>query len=445
MTNKRTKAKNGKNAKLFASAKKVIPGGVNSPVRAFKAVGAAPIFIEKAKGPFLYDAEGKRYIDYCLSWGPMILGHANKTVLDAVRKKMAAGTSYGIPTSIETELAEMIVAAIDSVDKVRLVSSGTEAVMTAIRLARGTTGRDKIIKFIGCYHGHVDHMLVQAGSGLITLGAPSSPGVPKDFTKHTVLVPYNDLKATEAAFAKYSDKIAAVIIEPIAGNMGVVPAQKPFLKGLRRLCTKNKSILIFDEVITGFRTAYGSVQPLVGVKADITTLGKIIGGGFPIGAIGGKASIMNNLSPQGSVYQAGTLSGNPVCVAAGLATLKLLKSKKPYAGLERLTKQFCSGISERLEKAGVEHTINRAGSMFTLFFSPTPVTDFASALKCDTKQYAKYFGKMLKGGVYLPPSQFEACFLSSKHTQRHIEQTLAVIDTIFVGELSVLSHKRSLN
>lgn len=422
--------KTQKNTKNFQEAKKVIPGGVNSPVRAFKAVGAKPIFIDKAKGPYLYDADGNKYIDYCLSWGPMILGHANKTVLDEVKKVMAKGTSFGIPTRLETTLAKMITNAIDSVEKVRLVSSGTEAVMTAIRLGRGFTGRDKIIKFVGCYHGHVDHLLVQAGSGLTTLGAPSSPGVPKDFTKHTILAPYNNLAATEKVFAKYANKIAAVIIEPVAGNMGVIPAKASFLKGLRSLCTKHGSILIFDEVITGFRLAYGSVQSSVGVKADLTTLGKIIGGGFPIGAVGGKAEIMNKLSPEGKVYQAGTLSGNPVCVAAGIATLKLLKSQKPYARLNRLTGKLCRQITETLNKAGIEHTINQAGSMFTLFFNASAVTDYDSATKSDTKRYARYFRQMLKAGIYLPPSQFEACFISTKHGQKDFQKTIVAVNKI---------------
>ena len=420
----------GKNAKLFSDAKKVIPGGVNSPVRAFKSVNAKPIFIEKAKGPYLYDVEAKRYIDYCLSWGPMILGHANTKVLTEVKKVMAKGTSYGIPTELETKLAQMIVQAIDSVEKVRLVSSGTEAVMTAIRLARGTSRRDKIIKFIGCYHGHVDHMLVQAGSGALTLGAPSSPGVPKDFTKHTILLPYNDKKAVQNAFKKYSKQIAAIIVEPIAGNMGVIVPDMTFLKTLRSLCTKNKSILIFDEVITGFRVAYGGVQKMFGVKADLTCLGKIIGGGFPIGACGGKAKIMNNLSPQGSVYQAGTLSGNPVCVAAGLATLKILKSKNPYTRLNKLTAKLCRQISQTLEDKGIEHTINQIGSMFTLFFTDGPVTSYNSAIKSDTKRYAKYFTQMLNAGIYLPPSQFEANFLSTQHTQTQIDQTLKAVKKV---------------
>jgi glutamate-1-semialdehyde 2,1-aminomutase len=418
---------NRKNAKCFQDAQKVIPGGVNSPVRAFKSVGANPIFIEKAKGIHLYDADGNRYIDYCLSWGPMILGHANKQVLDEVKKAMAKGTSYGIPTPLETQLAKLITDAIESVEKVRLVSSGTEAVMTAIRLARGTTGRDKIIKFIGCYHGHVDHMLVQAGSGALTLGAPSSPGVPKDFTKHTILLHYNDPEAIEKAFKKYSKQIAAVIVEPVAGNMGVIVPKMAFLKKLRSLCTKNKSILIFDEVITGFRVAYGGIQKKFGVKADLTCLGKIIGGGFPIGACGGRAKIMNNLSPQGSVYQAGTLSGNPVCVAAGIVTLKLLKSLKPYGKIEKLTKSLCQQMSETLNKAGVEHTINQIGSMFTLFFNPGPVTDYNSAVKSDTARYGRYFTSMLNSGIYLPPSQFEANFLSIDHTERHIAQTIAAV------------------
>ncbi|MCD6395638.1 MAG: glutamate-1-semialdehyde 2,1-aminomutase, partial [Planctomycetes bacterium] len=411
--------KTRRNERLFRQANKVIPGGVNSPVRAFKSVGAKPIFIEKAKGVILQDADDNRYIDYCLSWGPMILGHANKAVLDEVKKVMAKGTSYGIPTALETTLAEMIVAAVESIDKVRLVSSGTEAVMTAIRLARGATGRDKVIKFAGCYHGHVDHMLVQAGSGLTTLGAPSSLGVPRDFAKHTLLAPYNNLEAVEKLFDKYGDAIAAVIIEPVAGNMGVVPAKKSFLKGLRTLCNKNKSLLIFDEVISGFRVAWGGVQKLLGIKADITTLGKIIGGGFPIGAIGGKASIMKHLSPEGAVYQAGTLSGNPVCVAAGIATLKQLKTTNPYRRLEKTTIAMCAQISEILNEKGVEHTINQIGSMFTLFFNPGPITDYNSATKSDTKKYASYFRQMLNAGIYLPPSQFEANFLSTAHTQTH--------------------------
>jgi glutamate-1-semialdehyde 2,1-aminomutase len=357
----------------------------------------------------------------------MILGHANNYVLDHVKKVMAKGTSFGIPTELETQLANMITAAIDSVEKVRLVSSGTEAVMTAIRLARGCTGRDKIIKFIGCYHGHVDHLLVKAGSGATTFGAPSSPGVPKDFTKHTILVPYNYIRKLEKAFKRYSRKIAAVIVEPVAGNMGVVLPNNGFLKTIRKLCTKNRSLLIFDEVITGFRLRYGSVQELLGIKADLTCLGKIIGGGFPIGACGGKAELLDNLAPTGSVYQAGTLSGNPVCVAAGIATLKLLKSQNPYARLDRMTKQLCSRISQTLQKAGVPHTINRIGSMFTLFFNPHPVTDYASATKSDTDRYAKYFKVMLKAGIYLPPSQFEACFISTEHNQKDLNKTVTAV------------------
>ncbi|MHC4636334.1 MAG: glutamate-1-semialdehyde 2,1-aminomutase [Planctomycetota bacterium] len=416
-----------KNARLFSNASKVIPGGVNSPVRAFKAVGAKPIFIAKAKGAYLFDEQGKKYIDYCLSWGPMILGHARKEVLDEVKKVMSKGTSFGIPTKLETELATMIVQAVSSIEKVRLVSSGTEAVMTAIRLARGTTGRDKIIKFIGCYHGHVDHMLVQAGSGATTLGAPSSPGVPKDFTKHTILLPYNDLEAVENAFDKYSGKIAAVIVEPIAGNMGVIPGKGTFLKGLRKLCTSNGSILIFDEVITGFRVGYGGAQEFYNIKADLTCLGKIIGGGFPIGACGGKAKIMDNLSPGGKVYQAGTLSGNPVCVAAGIATLKLLKSRKPYKSLAAETERLCIRIHEALDQRGIEHTINRMASMFTLFFNSSAVTDYTSAIRSDTSKYARFFNSMLKEGIYIPPSQFEACFLSTEHKQKDLEKTIAAI------------------
>jgi len=419
--------RNRKNLKLYQQSLRVIPGGVNSPVRAFKAVGGKPIFIERAKGPWLYDADGNRYIDYCLSWGPMILGHAHQQVLAEVKKVMAKGTSFGIPTELEGRLARIIVRAIDSVEKVRLVNSGTEAVMTAVRLARGCTGRDKIIKFIGCYHGHVDHLLVRAGSGAMTLGTPSSPGVPKDFTRHTILLPYNNIEALKKAFSKYPAGIAAVIVEPIAGNMGVVPPRPGFLETIRELCSKNGSIVIFDEVITGFRVRYGSVQELFGVKADLTCLGKIIGGGFPIGACAGKAELMDNLAPEGRIYQAGTLSGNPVCVAAGIATLKLLKKHDPYTRLTNLTKRLCSEIGETLKRAGVEHTVNSIGSMFTLFFNPGPVTDYDSAAKSDTTRYAKYFNAMLKAGIYLPPSQFEACFLSTQHTEQHITRTVAAL------------------
>jgi glutamate-1-semialdehyde 2,1-aminomutase len=421
---------NRKSAQLFKNAQKVIPGGVNSPVRAFKSVGAKPIFIQKARGPFLYDEDGNRYIDYCLSWGPMILGHANKEVLTEVKKVMSRGTSYGIPTALETQLAEIIVSAFDSIDKVRLVSSGTEAVMTAIRLARGAIGRNKIIKFIGCYHGHVDHMLVSAGSGLMTLGSPSSPGVPKDFAKNTLLAPYNDTKAVERLFEKYADQIAGVIIEPVAGNMGTVPPKPAFLKKIRSLCTKNKSLLIFDEVISGFRLCYGGAQTLYKIKPDLTTLGKIIGGGFPIGAVGGKSSIMNKLSPEGTIYQAGTLSGNPVCVAAGIATLKQLKTSKPYRKLDKLTETLCDGISEQLNSKSIPHKINQIGSMFTLFFNEGDITDFDTASKSDTERYGSYFQQMLNNGIYLPPSQFEANFISTAHTQRHIDQTLTALEKL---------------
>lgn len=421
---------NRKSIQSFKKAQKVIPGGVNSPVRAFKSVGASPIFIDRAKGAFLYDEDGNRYIDYCLSWGPMILGHANRDVLAEVRKTMAKGTSYGVPTSLETRLAEMIVAAFDSIDKVRLVSSGTEAVMTAIRLARGATGRDMIIKFIGCYHGHVDHMLVSAGSGLMTLGAPSSPGVPKDFAKNTLLAPYNDSQAVESLFKKYQNRIAAVIVEPVAGNMGTVLPKPNFLKQLRSLCTKNQSLLIFDEVISGFRLAYGGAQTLYKIKPDLTTLGKIIGGGFPIGAVGGKAAIMNKLSPEGSIYQAGTLSGNPVCVAAGIATLTQLKTLNPYRNLESLTTYLCENIGRILNTKGIPHRINQIGSMFTLFFNENDVIDYRSAVKSDTRRYADYFRQMLNQGIYLPPSQFEANFISTSHTPKHIDQTLSIISKL---------------
>ena len=419
--------RNAKSARLFKNAEKVISGGVNSPVRAFKSVNAKPIFIDKAKGPYLYDADGNKFIDYCLSWGPMILGHANKDILDAVRKTMVKGTSYGIPTELETHLANMIVDAVGSIDKTRMVSSGTEAVMTAIRLARGFTGKDKIVKFIGCYHGHVDHMLVSAGSGPATLGNPSSPGVPKDFAKNTIVIPYNDLDAVKKVFAKNGSQIAAIIVEPVAGNMGTIVPPLKFIKRLRSICTKNKSLLIFDEVISGFRLTYGGYQDIIGVKPDLTTLGKIIGGGFPIGAVGGKKKIMDCLSPTGAVYQAGTLSGNPVCVAAGIATLKALKSKQPYAKLAKATEKLCDGIEEILGCKGVPHTVNRIGSMFTLFFNEGDVCDYDSAANSDAKRYGSYFRQMLEAGIYLPPSQFEANFISITHTKKDFDRTLRAI------------------
>ncbi|WP_146664000.1 glutamate-1-semialdehyde 2,1-aminomutase [Anaerohalosphaera lusitana] len=413
--------------RLFRNAQKYIPGGVNSPVRALNAVGGQPIFIDKAKGPYLYDADGNRFIDYCLSWGPMILGHAYKPVLDAVRKTLGKGTSFGIPTEIETQLAKTIATAVPSIDKVRLVSSGTEAVMTAVRLARGTTDRDIIVKFIGCYHGHVDHMLVSAGSGLATFGSPSSPGVPDDFAKNTLLLPYNDLDAAKELFKKQGKNIAAVIIEPIAGNMGTIPPAEGFLEGLRTLCSKNKSMLIFDEVITGFRFTFSGVQKMLKVQPDLTCMGKIIGGGFPVGAVGGPAAVMDNLSPDGTIYQAGTLSGNPVCVSAGLATLQALKAEKPYKKLGDSGRKLADGIDEILTAKSIPHTINRMGGMFTLFFNDEPVTDYDGAAACDTKMYAKYFQHMTANGIYVPPSQFEANFLSTTHTDRHIEQTLKAV------------------
>lgn len=416
-------------SQLYTKAKKIIPGGVNSPVRAFNAVGGNPLFIDRAKAQYLYDTDNKRYIDYCLSWGPMILGHAHKEVLARVRETMRKGTSFGCSTELEIELAQRVTKAIKSVEKLRLVSSGTEAVMTAVRLARGVTGRDKIIKFIGCYHGHVDHLLVQAGSGALTLGAPSSPGIPKDFAKHTVLLPYNDAEAAKKAFAKYGDKIAAVIVEPIAGNMGVVIPEKSFLKCLRSECNKNKSLLIFDEVISGFRLGYGAIQKPLGIDADLTTLGKIIGGGFPIGACGGKAKYMNQLAPDGQVYQAGTLSGNPVCVAAGIATLDLLKDINPYPRLAELTEQLCGGIADSLNTNGVKHCINQIGSMFTVFFGIEKVCNSKTAMSADAKTHSRYFNHMLKAGIYLPPSQFEACFLSIAHKQSDINKTIHAVDS----------------
>ena len=413
--------------RLFEAAKLVLPGGVDSPVRAFRAVGGIPRFIEHGEGACLYDVDGNEYLDFCCSWGPLILGHADPDVIRAISEQASLGTTFGATTELEYRLARFIVDHVEPIEKIRFVSSGTEAVMSAIRLARGFTGRDLILKFEGCYHGHSDYLLVQAGSGATTLGAPSSPGVPRDFTKHTILLPYNNSEKVEKAFDKYQDKIAAVIVEPIVGNMGVVPPRKDFLKILRKLCTKNGSILIFDEVITGFRIKYGSIQDIVGVKADLTCLGKIIGGGFPIGACGGRARLMEQLAPSGRVYQAGTLSGNPVCVAAGIATLKLLKSKGLYVALDTATETLCDGLQKVLQKSNIEHTINRIGSMFTVFFNSGPVTDYTSATKSDTQMYAWFHKAMLEEGVYLPPSQFEACFVSTQHKQKDIDRTIKAV------------------
>jgi glutamate-1-semialdehyde 2,1-aminomutase len=409
---------------LFKKAKTLIPGGVNSPVRAFGSVGSTPFFVRKAAGSKVWDEDGNRFIDYVASWGPMILGHAHPAVVDAIRKAARRGTSYGAPTAAEVEMAAAITRAFPSMDLVRMVSSGTEATMSAIRLARGTTGREKILKFEGCYHGHADSLLVKAGSGVATLGIPGSPGVPKGLAELTVTVPFNDLAAVKTAVKKHGKELACVIVEPAAGNMGLVPPAPGFLKGLRELTAAAGIVLIFDEVISGFRLRFGGFQHLVGVRPDLTCLGKIIGGGLPVGAFGGRREIMESLAPAGAVYQAGTLSGNPLAMAAGLATLGVLENESDYRDLDRKTRRLCDGMMKLFRKKGLAVTLTRCGSMFTVFFTDGDVTDFTSALRCDTGLFARYFNAMLRHGVSLPPSQFETAFVSFAHSSEDIDRTL---------------------
>lgn len=414
------------NARLFAEAKEVIPGGVNSPVRAFGSVGATPLFIDRAQGARIYDREGREYIDYVLSWGPAILGHAHPLVIEAIVAAARRGTSYGAPTEAETEMARLIIDAVPAVEMVRMVSSGTEAVMSAIRLARGCTGRDKILKFEGCYHGHSDSLLVKAGSGVATLGIPGSPGIPRALAELTITVPYNDLAAVQAVLDQEGKNIACIIVEPVAGNMGVVLPAAGFLKGLRELSRKHGILLIFDEVITGFRLTYGGFQNLAGIEPDLTCLGKIIGGGLPVGAFGGKKAIMEQLAPVGPVYQAGTLSGNPVAMAAGIATLKILKENKgEYERLAGMAAAACEKMAALFAARQLPVRINQIGSLFTIFFTGAAVTDYAAAAQSDTKQFARYFRGMLSRGINLAPSQFEAAFLSFAHTAADMEKTLA--------------------
>jgi len=408
---------------LFERASKSIPGGVNSPVRAFRAVGRSPLFIEQAAGSNVADADGNTYTDYVGSWGPMILGHAHPVIIDALTKAASRGTSFGAPTEAEIELAEEVKAAFPSIDLVRMVSSGTEATMSAIRLARGFTGRDRIIKFEGCYHGHTDSLLVKAGSGLATFGTPDSAGVPAGVARDTIVLPYNDAAAVADSFKQQGDQIACIIVEPVAGNMGCVPPRPGFLETLRSVADQYASLLIFDEVISGFRVAFGGAQELYGIKPDLTCLGKIIGGGLPVGAFGGRADVMETIAPLGPVYQAGTLSGNPLAVAAGLATLRCLREFSPYAELERRGRKLEEGLRQAAAAAGVTCTLNRVGSILTPFFSPGPVFDWPSAKQSDTGAYARFFGAMLEQGVYLAPSQFECAFLSIEHTDEVIERT----------------------
>jgi len=411
----------------FEAAKRVIPGGVNSTVRAFKAVGGTPVFVREAKGAYLTDVDGNRYLDYVLSWGPMIAGHAHPAVVDALRGAVERGTSYGTPTEYETELAELIVAAVPSVEKVRFCSSGTEATANAVRLARGYTGRDKIVKFEGCYHGSADPFLIAAGSSALTMGVPDSKGVPAGTARDTLAVPFNDAAAVRAAFEHNPGEIGAVIVEPYVGNMGLVLPLPGFLHALRTLTREYGALLIFDEVMTGFRVAYGGVQAREGVLPDLTTLGKVIGGGLPVGAFGGRAEIMDRLTPDGDVFQAGTLSGNPIAMAAGLATLRLL-SEAAYVHLERLAMRLIDGMAEVFRGRGVPHATAAAGSMAGFFFADGPVTDLAGAKRSDTALYGRFFHAMLDRGIYLAPSQFEAAFLSLVHTDAEIDRTIAAAD-----------------
>ena len=417
--------------KLFEEAQQLIPGGVNSPVRAFRSVGGQPRFIERAKGARLYDVDGNAYIDYVLSWGPMILGHASPAVIGAIKKAAGRGTSYGAPTELEVQLARDIRAAVPSMEKIRLVSSGTEAVMSAIRVARGFTKRDGILKFEGCYHGHSDYLLAKAGSGMMTLGIPDSLGIPADFAKHTFTAPYNDLHSVQQILRDKGEQIACIIVEPIAGNMGVVPPAPDFLPALRRLTLANDSLLIFDEVISGFRVHYGGAQALYGITPDLTVLGKIIGGGLPVGAYGGRKEIMDLIAPAGPVYQAGTLSGNPLAVTAGLATLKQLRAKNLYKKLEERSAALAEGIVKEAKRENVPLVQHRVGSMMTSFFASEPVVDWNSAKRSDTKRYGQFFHQMLQQGIYLAPSQFEAAFLSTAHSSADIERTITAARVAF--------------
>ena len=410
---------------LFAQAKQVIPGGVNSPVRAFKAVGGTPIFIQEAKGSYLFDEDGNQYIDFISSWGPLILGHGYKPVVQAVQNQAEKGTSYGIPTELETNIAELALSMAPNIDKIRFVNSGTEACMSAVRLARGFTGREKIIKFSGCYHGHSDAFLIQAGSGAVTFGSPNSPGVTQGTAKDTLLAKYNNVDSVTQLFKANPDEIAAIIIEPVAGNMGCIPPEAGFLESLRYLCDQNGALLIFDEVMTGFRLAAGGAQQLLGVDADIVTYGKVIGGGLPVGAFAARDEIMDVLAPVGPVYQAGTLSGNPLAMAAGLAMLTALNEQpEVFDRLADKTAYLHQGMESILEKSRIDYQINRFGSMISLHFTDTPVKDFASAAKGDNKTFKKYFHGMLKRGVYLPPSAFESYFLNDATSYKDLDTTL---------------------
>lgn len=409
---------------LFSEAQKLLPGGVSSPVRAFGALGGTPLFIASAQGAKLYDVDGRAFIDYVGSWGPLILGHAHPLVVAAIKEAAERGTSYGAPTELELELAKLIRDAMPSIELIRLVNSGTEATMSALRLARAYTKRDKIIKFAGCYHGHADFLLVQAGSGVMTFGLPGSAGVPQEIAKNTLVAPYNDLESVQTLFEQFPEQIAAVIVEPVAGNMGIVLPQPGFLEGLRQLTQNDGALLIFDEVITGFRVAYGGAQRLYNIESDLTCLGKIIGGGLPVGAYGGRHKIMELVAPLGPVYQAGTLSGNPLAMAAGVATLRELAHPGTYERLETRSHHLAQGLMKAAREVGASLHINRIGSMLTPFFTEQPVTDYASAQQANAQQYAKFFWQLIKRGVYLPPSPFEAWFVSLAHTRADVELTV---------------------
>lgn len=416
---------------LFTEASKLIPGGVNSPARAFGAVGGIPPFIQRGDGAYLFDEDGNQFIDYIGSWGPHLFGHRHPAILTAIENALTIGTSFGAPTRAEAELAQLVVDMVPSIEMVRMVNSGTEATMSAIRVARGFTGRNGIVKFAGCYHGHVDSLLVAAGSGALTLGCPSSPGVPPGSTADTLVLSYNDCEQLKVAFEKNGHQLAAVIIEPVVGNMGCVIPSREFLTLLRELCTKFGTVLIFDEVMTGFRVAAGGAQELFGIQPDMTTLGKILGAGMPVGAYGGRAEIMNSVSPVGKVYQAGTLSGNPVAMAAGIAMLKLIRSENPYPRLEQLAQQLAEGFQKAADASGIPVTINRVGSMLTVFLTDRPVTNLESATRSNTQQFSRWFHGLLNRGVYLPCSQFEAMFVSAVHSGADLEHTIAAAHDAF--------------
>ncbi len=417
---------------LFNAAKKHIPGGVNSPVRAFKSVSGTPIFIKHAIGPYLYDSENKRYIDYVGSWGPMILGHAYPDVIQAVQNAAARGLSFGAPTEIETSMADKVCELMPSIEKVRMVSSGTEAAMSAIRLARGYTSRDKIVKFEGCYHGHADSLLVKAGSGALTLGVPTSPGVPADLAQHTITLSYNDAEQVKTVFSEIGDQIAAIIVEPIAGNMNCVPGSADFLNTLRKVCTEHQSVLIFDEVMTGFRVALGGAQSIYKIAPDLTVLGKVIGGGMPVGAFGGKKEIMDHIAPDGPVYQAGTLSGNPIAMAAGLTTLNIISDDSFYELLTTKTERLLNGLQEQADAYNIPLSTNHVGGMFGLFFTEEDsITSFEQVMNCNTERFNQFFHAMLKQGVYLAPSSYEAGFISITHTNDDIDETIEAAKKVF--------------